>query len=233
MSKNPPLLEEKEKKKKKKVKPEDVIEIFTVLFIMFLATFGSFFAMRQASGTKLPMVVVISASMEPTIYRGDLLFLYGKEPELIQNGSYQGDPIGDIIVFEATWSYSGEPIVHRVIDKRSTEVEGNLIWEFRTQGDNTATNPSPDPGWVSQDDIHGVVLGKIPKVGFVKIWLAESGLTIPLIAGLSLILLISIAWDLTHPDKDDEGKEKKPKRRRSRRRELDAQDEDGSVNLGV
>lgn len=51
-----------------------------------------------------PVVVVLSGSMEPLYYRGDILFLYNREETI---------STGDVIVYQ-----NGEqeiPIVHRVI----------------------------------------------------------------------------------------------------------------------
>ena len=51
-----------------------------------------------------PVVVVLSGSMEPLYYRGDILFLYNREEQI---------STGDVIVYQ-----NGEqeiPIVHRVI----------------------------------------------------------------------------------------------------------------------
>jgi len=51
-----------------------------------------------------PVVVVLSGSMEPLYYRGDILFLYNREEHITT---------GDVIVYQ-----NGEqeiPIVHRVI----------------------------------------------------------------------------------------------------------------------
>ncbi|TFG18852.1 MAG: signal peptidase I [Promethearchaeota archaeon] len=231
MTANPPP----KAKKKSKIKKKDLIEIAIFVAVLFTVTFGTFFIMRAALHTKTPMVVVISGSMEPTIYRGDLLFVKGTDPADINNGSYQGDPLGDIIVFEAIWSTSGEPIVHRVIDERY-DYAGSGIWEFRTQGDNTVTNPFADPGWTSEEDIIGVVVGKIRYVGFVKIWLSESGLAIPLVIILALCLIVSIAWDLSHPDKEEDEKNE-PKRKWFNRRKNpespEKLDNEDSVNLGV
>ena len=52
--------------------------------------------------TESPVVVVLSGSMEPSMYRGDILFLHKNTP--IENG--------DIIVY--TVPDEGIPIVHRV-----------------------------------------------------------------------------------------------------------------------
>jgi signal peptidase len=230
MTENPP----KQEKKKSKIKKKDIIEIIIFVVILFSVTFGGYFIMRAALHTKSPMVVVISGSMEPTIYRGDLLFIKGTNPSEINNGSYQGDPAGDIIVFEATWSYSGEPIVHRVIDKRFNYT-GDGAWEFQTQGDNVITNPTPDPGWAHEDDVIGVVVGKIRYIGFVKIWLSEYGLVIPLIIIMSLCLVISIVWDLTRPQKEEEDDKEAERNSSNHNQKLEENDDDSSssVNLGV
>ena len=43
------------------------------------------------------MVIVVSGSMEPNLYKGDLLFLKGTDPATIKNGTSEGKE-GDIIV---------------------------------------------------------------------------------------------------------------------------------------
>ena len=52
----------------------------------------------------MPIVVVLTGSMEPTFHRGDLLFLTNYEQEDIR--------VGDIIVFKVQGR--NIPIVHRV-----------------------------------------------------------------------------------------------------------------------
>lgn len=60
--------------------------------------------LRLALWTESPVVVVLSGSMEPSMYRGDILFLQKQTP--IENG--------DIIVYQVA-DDSGIPIVHRVM----------------------------------------------------------------------------------------------------------------------
>src|SRR5271156_5580476 len=57
------------------------------------------------SGSESPIVVVLSGSMEPAFFRGDLLFLT----------NYEEDPIrvGEIVVFKVEGR--DIPIVHRVL----------------------------------------------------------------------------------------------------------------------
>lgn len=57
------------------------------------------------TGSESPIVVVLSGSMEPAFYRGDLLFLTNYKDEPIR--------VGDIIVFRIEGR--DIPIVHRVL----------------------------------------------------------------------------------------------------------------------
>ncbi|MHA2392010.1 MAG: signal peptidase I [Promethearchaeota archaeon] len=189
-----PVREEKESSLKKKI-------IVTVILIglAFSGAFLIYFVMQIGLNTETPMVVVVSGSMEPNLYRGDLLFLRGKDGADIQNGTIEGKE-GDIIVFNAhgIWSHPPtDPIVHRVIDKWYVEGDG---WYFRTKGD---ANALPDSGDVPESHILGVVVGRIPYIGWVKIALTESGLLIPLLVIVSILLVASIMWDLFKKDKDE------------------------------
>jgi len=62
-------------------------------------------SLMLVTSSESPVVVVLSGSMEPAYYRGDILFLT----------FYENDPIkpGDVVVFKL----AGQdiPIVHRVI----------------------------------------------------------------------------------------------------------------------
>jgi signal peptidase len=201
-----------EVKPKKSPKKKDLIIAGIIIFIAFFGTFGVFWIMKAALNTQIPLVVVTSGSMEPTIYRGDLLIVQGKDPADIKNGTI-ADRQGDIIIYdsEGLWSWSvGEPIVHRVVNKSYNEAEGR--WYFVTKGDNNG-DTDPPGSWaeipVPEERILGVVVTIIPKVGWVKIWLTDSGMGIPLIVILGILLIISIVWDLTHPE--DEEKDEKEK----------------------
>ena len=216
---------------------EEVYEVIIFLIIVLTATFGFFGALRFGLNTKMPMVVVTSGSMEPTLYKGDLLFVMGVEPVDIKTGTHANRE-GDIIIYdtEGVWpSTADELIVHRVVEKLFNAT-GSGQWEFQAQGDANSYRDPPSSSsinvWIPGDKIVGIVVGKIPKIGWVKIWLSETGATIPLIIGLSLILVISIAWDLTHPD-EEEKKKKKSKTKWDDTSLDDEEYDDSSVNLGV
>jgi signal peptidase len=210
----------KQKKQSKIAKPKkkDIIAAILIIAIALGGTFGVFAILKVSLKTEIPLVVVISESMEPTIYRGDLLIVQGKAPAEIKNGT-ASDLQGDIIIYDANglWLFrqNSEPIVHRVVGKYLNTTDNKYY--FITKGDNNATNPDPDPPGspltiaVPEDRVLGVVVKIIPKVGMAKIWLSENNMGIPMIVILGVLLLISIVWDLTHPEDEEEEKDEKQK----------------------
>ena len=193
-----PVKHEKEASLKRKI-----IVTVILLGLAFSGAFLIYYIMQIALNTDSPMVVVVSGSMEPKLHRGDLLFLKGKDAENIKNGTIEGKE-GEIIVFDARglWiTAPSDPIVHRVVDKRY-----NNGWEFLTKGD---ANSSPDAEWVPENRILGVVVGRIPYIGWVKIALTDSGLLIPLLVIVSLLLVVSIVWDLFNKEKETDSENKK------------------------
>lgn len=105
------------------------------------------------------MNVVVSGSMEPVMYRGDIVIIDTNPGDI---------EVGDIVVYDATWF--NQPVIHRVIKIQNT-AEGPL---YTIKGDN---NPSPDPQLVKREQIRSKVvkLGDtplvIPKVGYITLWI--------------------------------------------------------------
>ena len=186
-------------KVKKPVSRKKIIIAVVMISIAFFGSFLVYFILQVSFNTETPIVVVVSGSMEPQIHKGDLLFVMGREPENIKNGTII-DKDGDIIVFNAQGLWPSapiEPIVHRVIDKYQI----GDTWYFRTKGD---ANSIPDAAPVPEDRVIGVVVGGIPFIGWVKIFLTESGLLIPLLIVISALLIISIVRDIYKGDDDDD-----------------------------
>lgn len=193
----------KKEKEKKPISRKKVIIAVVMISIAFFGSFLLYFGLQVALNTEVPIVIVVSGSMEPNIREGDLLFVMGTNPELIKNGTAE-DKNGDVIVFDARELWVGapeEPIVHRVVGKY---LVGDTLY-FRTKGD---ANSLPDQAPVPESRILGVVIGGIPYIGWVKIVLTESGLLIPLLVIISAFLVISIIWDIFQEEDDNDDRKK-------------------------
>lgn len=219
---------ESESKKKNARWKKEGIKTISIIIIILVITFGGFFILKVILNTQMPIVVVTSESMTPTIKTGDLLFVRGISPENIKNGTHE-DKLGNIIIYDSYPFWHSDPnydpIVHRVIGKYFNISEGK--WYFKAQGD---ANSSPDPPHsvdypIPEDNIIGIVVGKIPYIGYVKIWLADTGLAVPLIVFLALLLIISIVWDITHPEEEEE----KDQKEIEEKRDFDSE----NIDLGV
>lgn len=104
--------------------------------------------------------VMVSGSMEPSIYRGDIVKVETNPSNI---------SVGDIIVYNATWI--NESVLHRVI---ATQKAKNGTVYFIAKGDN---NPVPDPEPVYQNQITSKVVTSngqpvvIPKLGYITLWI--------------------------------------------------------------
>lgn len=137
--------------------------------------------MKIATSTESPIVVVLSGSMEPGFYRGDLLFLYH---------SNKGFDLGEVVVYQLP--HRDIPIVHRVLQVRERE-DGD--YDILTKGDNNKGHDRGlydyDQDWLNKQHIIGRVKGYLPYVGMVTIlmndypwlkWLFISALAIIVVA---------------------------------------------------
>jgi len=191
--------QKKEPRSKKKL-------LITVLLIgvAIASPFLIYWILQISLNTTSPMVVVVSGSMEPNLSKGDLLFLYGKDPADIKNGTVE-EMNGDIIVFDASGLWPNppdEPVVHRVVDKWYSGTDQK--WYFKTKGDNNNyVDPPGTPSEIAvpENKIIGVVSGVIPLIGWIRIFFTESGLLFPLIGLILGILIISIILDFVKESK--------------------------------
>uniref|UniRef100_A0AC35TIT7 Signal peptidase complex catalytic subunit SEC11 n=1 Tax=Rhabditophanes sp. KR3021 TaxID=114890 RepID=A0AC35TIT7_9BILA len=134
------------------------------------------------TGSESPIVVVLSGSMEPAYFRGDLLTLYHQPKDMIQ--------VGDVTVFKL--KDREIPIVHRVI-----KVHGNNVndLKFLTKGDNNQVDDRglypPGQTWLKQKDVTGQPHGFIPFVGMITIIMNDyPQLKFALLGVLGLFVLI-------------------------------------------
>jgi signal peptidase len=128
-----------------------IIELSGVA-IVALSIIGIFLGLQIALGTATPWVAVASGSMSPALEVGDLVIIQAVSPASIQ--------VGDIIVFSTP---QGSQTMHRVT-KIHALPNGDL--QFKTKGD---ANPSEDPYWISQRDVYGKVIYRIPFLGWLTL----------------------------------------------------------------
>ncbi|WP_406533845.1 signal peptidase I [Methanobrevibacter sp.] len=112
--------------------------------------------------------VVVSGSMEPAFYRGDIVLVEKANFLGINEFNPEDVQVGDVVVYDAAWFE--QPVIHRIIN--ITDINGTTMYVIK--GDN---NKSPDPYYVTSDQIRervvtsGDNLVVIPKIGYLSIWL--------------------------------------------------------------
>lgn len=189
---------------KQSVSKKKILVSLATIFIIIVGVFVVYFLLQLFLNTQYPVVIVISDSMEPSIHRGDLLFIRGIDPVDIKEGTIE-DKEGDIVVYDARglWDDAPEdPVVHRVVSKWYNDTTQK--WYFYTKGD---ANFHIDMAVIPEDRIHGVVFGGIPYIGLIKIVLIDAGLYFFLIIFIVILLIISIIRDIMKDDDHDEKKE--------------------------
>jgi len=119
-----------------------------------------------ASDCQSPGTVVVSGSMEPMIYRGDILFLVGP-------GNVEA---GDVLAFQPKGRRDPIPIFHRVVEIHETK-NGRL---YLTKGDNNRVDDymgsiyGGRQRFLTEDELIGKPIGYFPQMGFLTILFAES-----------------------------------------------------------
>eukprot|EP00276_Gloeochaete_wittrockiana_P004865 CAMPEP_0184644604 /NCGR_PEP_ID=MMETSP0308-20130426/1304_1 /TAXON_ID=38269 /ORGANISM="Gloeochaete witrockiana, Strain SAG 46.84" /LENGTH=166 /DNA_ID=CAMNT_0027073235 /DNA_START=101 /DNA_END=601 /DNA_ORIENTATION=+ len=134
------------------------------------------------TNSESPIVVVLSASMEPGFSRGDLLFLYLDDRPL---------RTGDIVVYKIKGKEI--PIVHRII-RAHEKADGRM--DMLTKGDNNDLDDiglyAPGQKWLNKDHIVGRAVAYVPYVGMLTILMNEhAALKIALIGLLGILVLTS------------------------------------------
>ncbi|MDD3753149.1 MAG: signal peptidase I [Methanobacterium sp.] len=111
--------------------------------------------------------VVVSGSMEPVFYRGDVVIIEKTNFMGISEMDVEDLKIGDIIIYDATWF--AEPVIHRIIGiKQGSDGKKYYI----TKGDN---NSKADPALVSGAQVKAKVIAigdyplVIPKIGYITL----------------------------------------------------------------
>jgi len=171
---------------KNKKKIEIVIAAATIIVFIF-----SYQIAGVILQTSTPWIVTTGASMQPTIYAGDMIIIQGSDPKNLVTG--------DIILFKKITEKWGEenfktmetPVLHRIVE--AFKVGDH--WYYMTQGDNS---PALDEWLVPDEGIIGKAILVIPKMGYVLAWLGTIEAKILLIA---LIIFVAFIWPSIKPKK--------------------------------
>jgi signal peptidase I len=143
--------------------------------------------------------------MEPFLYRGDLILVQGGLNYTELNAAPKdAQPPGEVIVFydpkygkvSTFLPIAGKEarlIVHRAISK----VKINGTWYFETKGDNNTHADSwrGEETWdnmISQRLIVGKVIGKVPSLGHIPLFMHENPELAILIIGSLFVILFFI-----------------------------------------
>ncbi len=123
------------------------LSVFELVLLLFAFSLAAYFALVFLLGSTNFFATVVSNSMAPTLWRGDLAVLS-------KIGDYK---IGDIIVFKR----GKETIIHRIA---KVLPEG-----FKTKGDN---NSQADFPIVGEKNVFGKVVFVLPKFGHINLYLS-------------------------------------------------------------
>jgi len=136
------------------VRKNPIARVAILVGLVFLVTYGGMAVARIVMKTESPIMVVPSTSMVPTLNVGDIVIVKGVDPNTIT--------VGTIIIFRSPGG--SIDIIHRVIGIMK---EGNVLY-FQTKGDHNA-GPDPWSPGVPESNVKGVLLAKVPYIGYVTL----------------------------------------------------------------
>lgn len=156
--------------------------LFSIFLGIVFATFFYYVVLATAFQTTLPVVAVVSASMEhrnPELTHYSWLnkafnydrktidswpvpdgFLIGDMPVVQGTSEYN---VGDVVVYRV--QEQPAPIIHRII-----KINGDGT--YQTKGDNNLSQLSYELS-VKKEQVYGKVIFIIPKLGYVKVLAAQ------------------------------------------------------------
>lgn len=163
--------------------------LFILLAIIILIIAGMIMYKANRYPEKIPDVfgikpmIVLSSSMETSIYGGDLVFVKQVDINTLKEN--------DVIAFRKE---NGKVITHRIIEVVN---KGEKL--LKTKGD---ANTAEDADLVEANNVEGVYIGRIPKLGNFLIFIQQPiGLAVVLLT----ILVFGLIW-LSIINKIDEKK---------------------------
>lgn len=166
-----------EKKKKNKIIGKIIKIIFYAIAVFILSISITIMYKANKYPDKVPDIfgykpmIVLSGSMETSIYTGDLVFVKVIDVNLLKEK--------DIIAFR---NEEDKVTTHRIIE--IVEVNGQTY--FKTKGDN---NNVEDANLVEKNDVEGIYVTRIPGLGNFLIFMQQP-------IGLAVVLLLILVVGL-------------------------------------
>ena len=132
-------------------KEENSISLFltTAVCVLFIWFFAGVFNIYPS--------VVLTGSMEPILYPGDMILV----DKITDEAELKKLKVGDVLTFKR----DDIIITHRIIEIVEDEA-GNI--SYRTKGDN---NSVEDDRLVLQNEVKGLFVNNLPKIGLPVLWL--------------------------------------------------------------
>ncbi len=126
------------------------------------------------------LYTIISPSMEPNVSVYDVVVAVESDVSKIK--------VGDVITFISTWDINyGVNVTHRVVAISKNE---NGEYQLTTKGDN---NNTPDGSYVTQNNLIGKVVGRVPQLGRLQFFLAtKMGWFIVVFIPALLIIIVDV-----------------------------------------
>jgi len=146
---------------------------FIWLPVLALIYFSLLNTISSAPGLNLPIqsYIIKSGSMESTIMTGDLI--------LIDSNPYQVKT-GDIITFKDP---KDRVVTHRI----SKVIEAGGVIQIFTKGDN---NQAADPYVTTPERIIGTYMYRVPKLGFLLVYMSEPEGSITLVVVVLALIFV-------------------------------------------
>ncbi|MFQ5999858.1 MAG: signal peptidase I [Candidatus Bathyarchaeia archaeon] len=189
-----------------KILRKDYVQTAIMVVIMVVSVFAFWYGLRFAFRTEHPLLAVASGSMEPVLYRGDLILVQGVQNACkIYADSKDANPPGDIIVFYRPNDPKRELIVHRAVRKINSP-DGS--WYFKTQGDAVGHEDSWE---VKESDIVGKYTGtKVPLLGHIALFFEPLHVKVAFIMLWIILLIIIEVLPLSRKRVEEEKAQTKP-----------------------
>lgn len=183
---------------------KDYVQTAIIVVIMVVSVVAFWYGLKFAFRTEHPLLAVASGSMEPELYKGDLILVQGGQNVCeIHAAPKEADPPGDIIVFHRPGYPNGELIVHRAV-RKIIRTDGSCY--LRTQGDASDHEDS----WQVEKIVGEYTGAKAPLLGHLALFFEPLHIKVAFIMLWIIILIIVEVLPLSRKRVEEEQAQNKP-----------------------